>query len=294
MPFFYSNLDVTKAKVRFATEADLNRLSRLFCNGARCYYGFTNNNLPSLLATMPATILEAGPDLWATALVGWSTYDTTWLQGVALAKGIQVGEGLELLLPPLHHALQANGLARIFYAADQSTDAWLLPSLQKQGYVLDTEVVVYQKEKLNVPAKGNLTVQIRAANLHDLPVLTALDHSCFEAQWTKDKLLLSTAIMQGPFFIVAELARKIVGYAYATSHFGGHLVHLVRLAVRPQAQGQGIGVRLLAEVVTFARQQNADLLTLNTQAYNHRAQRLYEKFGFLLTDESQPVLRYDL
>ena len=72
------------------------------------------------------------------------------------------------------------------------------------------------------------------------------------------------------------------------------LFRSVRLAVRPQAQGQGIGVRLLAEVVAFARQQNADLLTLNTQAYNHRAQMLYEKFGFLLTDESQPVLRYDL
>ena len=68
-------------------------------------------------------------------------------------------------------------------------------------------------------------------------------------------------------------------------------VPLCRVAVH---QGQAIGVRLLADVVDFARVRSADVLTLNTQAHNTSAQRLYEWFGFHRTGEQQTVLRYDL
>ena len=37
-----------------------------------------------------------------------------------------------------------------------------------------------------------------------------------------------------------------------------------------------------------------DLITLNTQAYNTAAQRLYEWFGFRRTGERQAILRLDL
>ena len=59
-------------------------------------------------------------------------------------------------------------------------------------------------------------------------------------------------------------------------------------------RGQSIGVRLLADLVAFARVRGADLLTLNTQSYNTDAQRLYEWFGFRRTGERQAILRYDL
>jgi ribosomal protein S18 acetylase RimI-like enzyme len=68
----------------------------------------------------------------------------------------------------------------------------------------------------------------------------------------------------------------------------------VRIAVLPSQQGRAIGVRLLAEVIAFARTRGASTLTLNTQAHNLRAQRLYEWFGFHRTGEQQTVLRYDL
>jgi len=82
----------------------------------------------------------------------------------------------------------------------------------------------------------------------------------------------------------------VVGYAYATTHFGGRLVHLVRIAVEPTRRGQGVGVRLLADLTAFAQDSGASLITLNTQAYNRSAQRLYEWFGFHSTGERQIVL----
>jgi ribosomal protein S18 acetylase RimI-like enzyme len=40
-------------------------------------------------------------------------------------------------------------------------------------------------------------------------------------------------------------------------------------------------VRLLAEIVDYCAERQADVLTLNTQADNHAAQRLYEWLAFV-------------
>jgi ribosomal protein S18 acetylase RimI-like enzyme len=71
-------------------------------------------------------------------------------------------------------------------------------------------------------------------------------------------------------------------------------VHLVRIAVDPPHQGEQIGIRLMAEVVGFAAEQAATMVTLNTQAYNTHAQRLYRWFGFAPSGERQLVLQRHL
>jgi ribosomal protein S18 acetylase RimI-like enzyme len=153
---------------------------------------------------------------------------------------------------------------------------------------------VYEKQRLTIPSTGNPAVHIRPAVREDLPAILRLDQVCFEPQWTKDDTILSPAIEQGPYFVIAELEGKVVGYAYATAHFGGRWMHLVRIAVLPEHRGQRIGVSLLADLITYARQSGATAVTLNTQAYNQSAQRLYRWFGFAPTGEQHPILRCDV
>ncbi|NTV63929.1 MAG: GNAT family N-acetyltransferase, partial [Oscillochloris sp.] len=145
-----------------------------------------------------------------------------------------------------------------------------------------------------IPHGGNPNVQIRPATSVDIPEVLRLDQTCFEAQWTKGEEILAPAIAQGPLFMIAEQAEHVVGYAYATSHFGGRLIHLVRIAVDPGYQGRQIGIRLLAAVTSFAAGHGATLITLNTQAYNTHAQRIYRWFGFAPTGECQIVMRRPL
>jgi ribosomal-protein-alanine N-acetyltransferase len=164
--------------------------------------------------------------------------------------------------------------------------------LQKYHYCTNTEVLVYEKHNLSIPDRGNLYVQVRPATDVDLVEILRIDRRCFEPHWTKDDIVLGPAIHDGPFFIVAELGRRIVGYAYATSHFSGRLMHLVRIAVDPPFRGGRIGIRLLAELTDYANRQGAQLISLNTQAYNLAAQRLYHWFGFAPTGERMPVLHY--
>jgi ribosomal protein S18 acetylase RimI-like enzyme len=190
--------------------------------------------------------------------------------------------------------LRTTGLRYIFYAGDEDTDTWLLPALRQTGYTIDTTVVVYEKHDFSVPDEGNTQIALRPARADDLPALVELDTLCFEAHWTKDETLLHEALTERGLFAVALAGEQIVGYAYATTHFGGRLVHLVRIAVHPQQRRHGIGARLLAAVVHYSREQQADLITLNTQSYNERAQQLYRWFGFVRNGEYQTVLRHNL
>ncbi|HEX5690903.1 MAG TPA: GNAT family N-acetyltransferase [Roseiflexaceae bacterium] len=294
MHLFRHNLDINEATTRRATERDLTPISRLLRSSTRRYMGFTSEELPTLLAGAPAMLLEANQDIWAVAIGGWRSNTAIWLRGLAFNNSLPISDGLDYLLPAFHALLRTQGIDAVFYAGDEATDTWLQPALVARGYTPDTEVVVYEKRGLAVPSQGNPDVRVRRGHAVDLPAVLEIDRAGFEAQWNKDEGVLGPALVNAPTFLIAELNGQAVGYAFVTTHFNGRLIHLVRIAVLPHLRGQAIGVRLLAEVILYARTLGADSITLNTQSNNAVARRLYEWFGFRLTGESQTVLRYNL
>lgn len=294
MWLFRKSPSLSSAGARPLHADDQTKVSRLLRDGGRRYYGLAGDELLSLLSAGQGVALSAGDELLAAALVSWPTERTCWLRGVALAEGVDTRDGLAALFPALHAELRGRGVSEIYYAGDEAADVWLLPALRAQGYAQVTEVVVYEKRELSVPDFGNPDVRVRAATSVDMAEVMRLDRACFEPQWTKDDSILGPAIAYGPLFILAEVDGATAGYAYATSHFGGRLIHLVRIAVSPRHRGARIGIRLLAAVVSFAAAQGATAITLNTQAYNAHAQRLYRWFGFEPTGERQIVLRHEL
>lgn len=292
---FRRSNDVTNAYVRPAGSDDLTGVARLLRDAGRRYYGLQGNELAQLLAAAPAAIYETPPnDILGVALSGWRTRRVTWLRCLALARGLDSDYAVPQLLSELHATLRDRDILHIFFAGDDTADTWLSPVLRRCGYVQDTRVVVYEKHSLSIPSWGNTQIRIRPARASDLTQLIELDNLCFEAHWTKSQSAFGTALREDALFVVAELHERLVGYAYATSHFGGRLLHLVRIAVRPGDQQGGIGARLMAELVAYAREKRSDVITLNTQEYNERAQRLYRWFGFAPNGESQTILRYDL
>lgn len=294
MRLFRRSLDLSLADVRPATLDDLGAISRLLRHGAHHYASYPYPHLPSLLAGAPAVVLSTGREVWAAALASWNVQGASWVRAFCIGDGLLVGPVFDALLPLFHDRLRAQHVQAVFYAGDEAADLWMQPGLAARGYVRETDVVVYEQVTLEAPSTGSTAARVRRAEAVDLPDVLAVDRACFSAHWTKDDQVLGQAIFEAPFFVVAELEGRVVGYAFATSHFGGRLVHLVRIAVLPELQGQAVGVRLLAEVVGFARGRGAGTLTLNTQAHNLRAQRLYEWFGFHRTGEQQTVLRFDL
>jgi len=294
MRIFRRTLDLNLASPREAAPADIGSIARLFRNNTHRFLGFPNADLPIMLASAPTMLLVADDEIWAAAIGGWQTDATIWLRGLAFVNHLAIGGGLDSLLPPFHALLRSHDVRQLFYAGDEAADTWLQPALCQRGYQRDTEVVVYEKRELAVPSEGNQAVRVRPVEAVDLPTVLAVDHACFDPQWNKDEGIIGPAIFETPYFVVAEVADTVVGYAFVTTHFAGRLVHLVRIAVLPAYQGRAIGVRLLAEITAYAREIGASRLTLNTQANNTGAQRLYEWFGFDRTGEQQTVLRFDL
>lgn len=294
MWLFRKSLDLKRAAPRRVAAEDLTRISRLLRDGGRRYYGLNQGELPAIVGAGYGVALTAGEEIWGVALTSWPVAGTCWLRAFALAEGADLELAASLLLPALHAALAEIGIDTLYYSGDESADGWITQLLAQQGYETHTDVIVYEKRDWEVPSAGNPHVSVRPAVSVDLDAVIQLDRACFEPQWTKDDTILGPAIAQGPLFMVAEQEGELAGYAYATSHFHGRLIHLVRIAVAPQYQNAQIGVRLLTEVVSYAAEHSADLITLNTQAYNLHAQRLYRWFGFTPSGEHQSVLRRQL
>jgi GNAT superfamily N-acetyltransferase len=66
-------------------------------------------------------------------------------------------------------------------------------------------------------------------------------------------------------------------------------VELVSMYVRPPARGHGVGEALVATVIGWAGARNAAAVHLWVTETNTHARALYERCGFTLTGEHQPL-----
>jgi GNAT superfamily N-acetyltransferase len=82
----------------------------------------------------------------------------------------------------------------------------------------------------------------------------------------------------------SEPAGLIGGY-----HEDPDAVELVSMYVRPLARGRGMGEALIATVIDWATARNAASVHLWVTETNKPARLLYERCGFSLTGERQPL-----
>jgi len=87
---------------------------------------------------------------------------------------------------------------------------------------------------------------------------------------------------EGPVW-VALLDGNAVGTVAAVER--DEELYVRGMAVLPSARGLGIGEMLLREVEGYARALGHSRLTLSTTPFLGRAIRLYERFGFLRSEE---------
>ena len=80
-------------------------------------------------------------------------------------------------------------------------------------------------------------------------------------------------------FIVAKVAGEVVGYA------GAWIVadecHVTTVAVAPTHRRQGLGHRLMVELLERCRERGAACATLEVRAGNEAAIKMYEAMGFV-------------
>ncbi len=134
----------------------------------------------------------------------------------------------------------------------------------------------------------------RRAVRGDRPTLLAADAAAFEEFWRFDAVALREATRATPraHTRVAPVRGAPAGYGL----FGraGIAGYVQRLAVAPEAQGEGLGRALLYDGLRWLRSHGASRAYVNTQEENGRALRLYVRSGFRLLPVGLNVLGREL
>ena len=95
------------------------------------------------------------------------------------------------------------------------------------------------------------------------------------------------AIRDGSFIaFLPEVSPAGLGGGYLASP---EVVELIGMFVRPQARGRGVGEALIDAVAGWARRQDASTVHLWVTETNKHARLLYERCGFTVTAERQPL-----
>ncbi|MFF7971659.1 ribosomal protein S18-alanine N-acetyltransferase [Streptomyces sp. NPDC007905] len=128
------------------------------------------------------------------------------------------------------------------------------------------------------------TPRLREMRWWDIDPVLELERDLFpEDAWSRGMFWSELAHARGPGatrrYVVAEDDDRIVGYAGLTA--SGDLGDVQTIAVARDHQGTGLGGRLLTELLKAATAFECAEVMLECRVDNVRAQKLYERFGFV-------------
>lgn len=285
-------------QIRLLTTTDIPAVEHLLRTSEYIYQRFTVNELPLLLKHYPAVGMFNGATMHSFLLAQSVNAPTAWIGGfgVSWTESKYYLDILFRLLDALSAHLVALGVKHLHYSGNDTERDWLRDVLLKRGFLPHRRLYSYDKYDYGIPSQGNQRVLVRQVNIKgrwgkagDMAALLAIEQVCFEDLWRYDAAAFTDIALTHPYFVVVELSGKVVGYQFNAldSDYG----YLVRIAVHPSAEGQQIGVRLMAEAIRFFQRERVTRIMLNSQDNNTHAHRLYEWFGFVRIDQMGFVLR---
>ncbi len=281
-------------RLRVLTSGDLPLVERLLRTSEYVYQRFTQEELPALLTHYPAVGLLNGDSLVSFLLSQTVNAPSAWIGGfgVSWTESHSYVKMIRTLLEFLEPLLVARGVRYLHYSGSDVEQDWLRDTLLPLGFSPYRFLYAYDKSDYDVPTQGNQQVTVRPVKTRDIPALLTIERGCFEELWRYDAISFRDIAETHPYFVVAELHGKVVGYQF--NALDGELGYLVRIAVHPAVGGRGIGARLMSEAIRFFKDVQVLRIMLNTQEDNTYAHRLYEWFGFIRIQQVGFVLRKPL
>ncbi|MEO8971440.1 MAG: GNAT family N-acetyltransferase [Ktedonobacteraceae bacterium] len=281
-------------QVRLLTGQDLPLVNRLLQTSEYIYQRFTIEELPTILRHYPSVGSFHGNSLRGFLLSQTVYPPTAWIAGfcVSWTESRAYLNILYTLLEHLEQLLVTRGVRYLHYSGNDTEGDWLRAVLLKRGFFPYRYLYAYDKIDFSIPASGNRQVTVRPVRESDMAALLHIEEGCFEDLWRYDAISFKDIAATHPYFVVAELHGQVVGYQF--NALDGDYGYLVRIAVHPSVNSQGIGARLMAEAIRFFERERVQRIMLNTQEENIHAHSLYEWFGFARIDQKGFVLRKPL
>lgn len=128
--------------------------------------------------------------------------------------------------------------------------------------------------------RAGATIRIRSARPDDLDPLLELENRCFSYDRLSRRSFRHFLSSRTAVCLVGERAGALLGYALVLLHGRTSLARLYSMAVAPETQGQGLGLRLLNEVEALALERGAAIMRLEVKPDNVAAIGLYRRVGY--------------
>lgn len=208
---------------------------------------------------------------------------------VAVDQGQSVQPVLAVMLQQVLPVLRANGCTGLVCLTGQG---WLKDGLLREGFAEIDQVLNYLNDTLVLAPQSPAAAHLQSAGPGDIDTILALNAAAFAPLWRYGDAVVISWLLTSQRAVVAYRDDRPVGFALTSHTSAGNYAHLIRVAVRPEAQGRGIGRQLVLDGLRFARDVGAAGLALNTQASNTPSRRLYSSLGFRPVEPVLSVLVY--
>jgi ribosomal-protein-alanine N-acetyltransferase len=213
-----------------------------------------------------------------------------WARTFAVSSPVPIPAAWNKLFSSTLEYFRSNPPAQL---AAVSIYEWFADLLRHSGFKHKQDIVTFHHSQAAVPLNNtNTDFKIRRMVSFDLTSVETVDRSAFEPLWQTPLPGLSTAFNLSFYSTVTSIKENIVAYLISTEK--NLNIHLARIAVLPEYQGQGIATRLITDFLESCKLNNIQEITLNTQSDNHQSISLYKKMGFLPSGDSYPVLVYQM
>ncbi|MEY4994541.1 MAG: tRNA ((37)-N6)-threonylcarbamoyltransferase complex transferase subunit TsaD [Actinomycetota bacterium] len=122
-------------------------------------------------------------------------------------------------------------------------------------------------------------MELRTLTLDDLSQVMALEHATFPNDaWSQESMASELSSATG--YYIGLFNPELVGYAGLATVPGSFSSDIQTIAVLDSYRGQGLGKRLLENLVSQAKKLGSEQILLEVRVDNESAIKLYQSFGF--------------
>jgi ribosomal protein S18 acetylase RimI-like enzyme len=161
----------------------------------------------------------------------------------------------------------------------------------KAGFGVQEELELLSHDLERIPGVDH---RLHRPWRRERPRVLAVDATAFDAFWRLHKGGLDDALGATPSVRFRVHGRGDRLDAYVIGGRGSGTGYVQRLAVHPDARGQGLGRSLVGDVLRWMQRRGAARALVNTQETNLAARALYRSCGFQVLPEGLQVLARSL
>ena len=274
-------------QIRSAEEKDLLALNTFLNFGETVHRHLDWRTPADWLGQPPFHLLLSNNRILAALACPPDPPNVAWVRLFAASHHINTGKAWHLLFEKCQQDLAGQPETTLIAAV--SIHQWFTDILLECDFNRFQDIIVLEWQQASPPPRQLLNdLNIRAMRAVDLAAVEVIDRLAFQSLWQIRLNGLRAAFQHMAYASVVEKDDTIVGYQITTYNpFGAHLA---RLAVHPDLQGQGIGQKLVIDLLHHFHRKRVTKITVNTQSDNLASQKLYQNLEFKRTGEQFPVM----